>query len=712
MNSERHPEPAIAKLNKALKGLVPPRKCQDVKVFALYWEDEEEGFKDEGKAVCQMFNEVFHYPTREFPIPTKDSLLHLSQFVLQEIPKGGDRRSLCIIHYGGHGDRNDDMHFGQERKSVWAAHREGGPILEWHKIQSLIKDLDTDILLILDCCYAGQAARDRGPDHGGFEVLAAAAMGVMTPPPGINSFTTHFIREVRATMNRDGFINIKDLHGYLCAHEQGLTSQPVHVALKGGRTSIELRPLSTTPAKKAQPFFQLLVYTEQELTSEHADRIEYWLRTNLPYNVSKLEVTNKADTIQIMARDIQQDQTSLIKHGNKDLRTQTTDARGNFVRLAKKYLAADLDQELLDNDAKSVHIGESAKQLDTNDAALNNLPERAFTESLKINSDNEVVDDNALKAIGISNQPRIRKIIRASDLYGRNRSSSPNENQFGRYVMQEYKWYGGSVNSKEIPAMNKRVIFLYELLSVSKENSYCTLRCIDWSHEISERRYVFTFETPTGLDGSTYETLTRIIRTTKGRERPSINQRIKIASLLAKAVHKWHLLACSHRGISSPNVIFFRTQDGRLDYSKPFLHGFDFARSDSDSSPSNADDDMRLDIYRHPDNQGSLTKGYQKKHDFYSLGVVLLELGLWQCCEDYITKGMTANHIQSILQEKCTEQLAHDAGDSYQSAVDVCLSGDFGVDLDYSSGIQLLEAFYTKVVDEISKGVRDLKEAF
>ncbi len=55
--------------------------------------------------------------------------------------------------------------------------------------------------------------------------------------------------------------------------------------------------------------------------------------------------------------------------------------------------------------------------------------------------------------------------------------------------------------------------------------------------------------------------------------------------MLAKAVQKWHLVGWVHQGISSSSVIFFHKKDtNQVDYAQPFLHGFEFARPDSDPS--------------------------------------------------------------------------------------------------------------------------------
>lgn len=79
---------------------------------------------------------------------------------------------------------------------VCNSHNTGDPTLEWYKIQDLVlKESDIDILLVLDCCYAAQSGRGR--NRTGFEVLAAAAMGVKTREPGPTSFTSVFVEEAK-----------------------------------------------------------------------------------------------------------------------------------------------------------------------------------------------------------------------------------------------------------------------------------------------------------------------------------------------------------------------------------------------------------------------------------------------------------------------------------------------------------------------------------
>ena len=75
-----------------------------------------------------MFQDVFNYDVEIFAIPSVSSQLRLDNFISQVLLKIEDEArktsllSLLIIYYGGHGDRNDDRHKGEERRSVWAAY--------------------------------------------------------------------------------------------------------------------------------------------------------------------------------------------------------------------------------------------------------------------------------------------------------------------------------------------------------------------------------------------------------------------------------------------------------------------------------------------------------------------------------------------------------------------------------------------------------------
>lgn len=105
-------------------------------------------------------------------------------------------------------------------------------------------------------------------------------------------------------------------------------------------------------------------------------------------------------------------------------------------------------------------------------------------------------------------------------------------------------------------------------------------------------------------------------------------------------------LIYSSRNIRPGSIMFFPTSSEvrssrisstpRLDYSKPFLVGFGHARIDDrrlgreDPTRTQAPGEITLDEYQHPKKiEAPLTK-YSRFFDVYSVGCVLLEIGMWQ----------------------------------------------------------------------------------
>jgi len=89
-----------------------------------------------------------------------------------------------------------------------------------------------------------------------------------------------------------------------------------------------------------------------------------------------------------------------------------------------------------------------------------------------------------------------------------------------------------------------------------------------------------------------------------------------------------------HESFRSENVLFFPAQThgtGKtpsvVDYSQPWVLGFEFSRPEGFFSAGLADFCPARDVYRHPERQGRPEAVFNKLHDIYALGVVLLEIG-------------------------------------------------------------------------------------
>lgn len=120
------------------------------------------------------------------------------------------------------------------------------------------------------------------------------------------------------------------------------------------------------------------------------------------------------------------------------------------------------------------------------------------------------------------------------------------------------------------------------------------------------------------------------------------------------------------------------------------------------------DSDLGKNLYRHPDRQGPPRTSFRRSHDLYSLGVVLLEIAVWQTAIS-IYKEATAQMkkgvypsprgIQNIFIDVANRRVQHHMGPAYLDAVLYCLRGgtvSSGTDAESFS-----MDFYEKVVQAL-----------
>ncbi|KAL5530913.1 hypothetical protein ACEPAG_3789 [Sanghuangporus baumii] len=112
--------------------------------------------------------------------------------------------------------------------------------------------------------------------------------------------------------------------------------------------------------------------------------------------------------------------------------------------------------------------------------------------------------------------------------------------------------------------------------------------------------------------------------------------RIEFALKLATAVHVFHSIGFVHKGIK-PEAILVAEQilpppSDVYQLGTPYLAGFNIARyNESDSGMYKFDRVMNKKLYHHPRQLGKRRpQKYQMDDDIYSLGVCLLEIGLWK----------------------------------------------------------------------------------
>jgi hypothetical protein len=130
-------------------------------------------------------------------------------------------------------------------------------------------------------------------------------------------------------------------------------------------------------------------------------------------------------------------------------------------------------------------------------------------------------------------------------------------------------------------------------------------------------------------------------------------------------------------------------------WSRPYLVGFEFSRPDSsDEATEKPEQSIRFNLYRHPSAQGIPGESFRKGFDIYSLGVVLVEVGLWRLAWSLRRDGESPNKFREVVIDRVNDRLAHFVGTGYQEATLSCLNGD----LDQKDG-SVIRAFYNEVVE-------------
>ncbi|KAH6682537.1 hypothetical protein B0J14DRAFT_127368 [Halenospora varia] len=181
--------------------------------------------------------------------------------------------------------------------------------------------------------------------------------------------------------------------------------------------------------------------------------------------------------------------------------------------------------------------------------------------------------------------------------------------------------------------------------------------------------------------------------------------RFRLAKKLVDAINMMHCVGWVHKNIRSNSILFFPAKNKPssgppgpasgfpqpLGYDEPQFVGLGNARvddilNDPDTHYGKTDhihdqrlvsrrpNDINLDYYQHPDKRWNPTLRYSRSHDIYSLGCVLLEIGLWKPLDAVVDVEdeeyeRTKRNFQGL-----TMKLDGMAGSIYGNVVRKCLA--------------------------------------
>lgn len=170
--------------------------------------------------------------------------------------------------------------------------------------------------------------------------------------------------------------------------------------------------------------------------------------------------------------------------------------------------------------------------------------------------------------------------------------------------------------------------------------------------------------------------LRQLLQTHADMKRPSLDTRFQIAFKLAEAVAALHDVNWYHKDLTS-NSILFLGQDA-VTLHEPHIIGFRHSRDASLSSSDGPPVDKEQHRCHHPDYvtlHGLRYDRFKPEYDHYSLGILLLEVGLWRPFSEIITslaKSDNALFSQALL-AMIPRDLEFAMGHTYANAVTQCL---------------------------------------
>ena len=214
-------------------------------------------------------------------------------------------------------------------------------------------------------------------------------------------------------------------------------------------------------------------------------------------------------------------------------------------------------------------------------------------------------------------------------------------------------WNGQSVyvewkvvkDRRQIRKLKPRIQALCRLLRAAKSPGFRALRCLGLFEVVGQEVFGMVFAVPAHVsNGGHHYTLRTAFDLAPCR--PSASSRHRLAVELCTTLLLVHTAGWVHKGIRSSNILYFRPKMPELPLEadkvveEAWLMGYEYARFDNPEMMSELQSSETIvDMYRHPDLLGGEPCSFEKQHDIYALGLVLLEIGFW-CPLAKILKGL------------------------------------------------------------------------
>ena len=252
--------------------------------------------------------------------------------------------------------------------------------------------------------------------------------------------------------------------------------------------------------------------------------------------------------------------------------------------------------------------------------------------------------------------------------------------------------YDSDLSQGKLPSLKRYESLVLALQAANTEcddNYTGCLRVLGWFADRRRSRFGFVYEVPqprmttSVLSGALRRPQTLMSYLEHGGDTdttnvPCLEDRFRLAFNLASNLLHTHAKGVTHRNINSNSIVF--VEDGVQSpdskpwkegvIRKPFLVSWDQASEDANVTQSEL---LVSSIYRHPKAERGSRSTFRPAYDIYSLGLILLEIGLWMPIRKFWKAKYTLIDFQKRLKSLYTAKMAAKCGSNYMRAVHYCL---------------------------------------
>ena len=235
---------------------------------------------------------------------------------------------------------------------------------------------------------------------------------------------------------------------------------------------------------------------------------------------------------------------------------------------------------------------------------------------------------------------------------------------------------------------------LAELLTASsKPAEFRLLSCAGYFHDATNGRYGFVYDLPSYLRPSSPASPLSLRRPTTLhtllhalRDPIDLGARFTLAKQLLATIHVIHACGFTHKNIRPSSILFLPAESSdrkgpsksrRVALAKPYLMGWGINTEEPDK-----DHEREKAIYSHPTHLRHPARLYIPAFDVFALGIVLLEIGLWQSADSFAAEitDFSSEEFRSVLRKRVVPDLRSQCGAIYEGVVQQCLgiSGEEG----------------------------------